>query len=322
MTGILLVAGCVVGQAGQALEFPALELYRHSCRIGTEHDRFSNGSVYYAELGRLTPRKGVNLFLVLRYELEGLPRKAADANSVVRLLFHHPSRAEFFHEYSLLRDHDVFILFDGARIDGSRKRSRYALYADEATRRKGNRMREQLKSNPPAPGLDALAVRIEENRAASDLQSASIETATVDVPIMDFLRFSKARSVECRVGPRVYRLTPEQCAGMRDFAARLAFDDGTVRAKLDALAAQSPADGDLKKRSALTADKAAQPPALGQAETRMRMARQLERLGNTAGAVGFYQQVVDRFPGMPQAADAKERIKALAPKRPTKKPAA
>ncbi len=274
MLHVLLLAGCLAGQADGPLDFPPIQPYRHSCPIATTYDRFTDISVCSVKLGRLVPKDAFGWSLVALNEFRGRDRKAADRSTEITLMFWTlPTPAT---SSSLLVDNDVFLVYQKGRIQGPDHRSKFLAYNGDG----------------PLPG--------------------SYWSVSVSVKMSEFLDLANSDWSECRVGKREYRLTDQQCAGLRDFAARMAFDEATVNAKLGISPTRSakdrPSDAKVKALAAPPSPNDAGP---GQAATKLRMAQEMERRENTAAAIERYKEVAAKYPGTPQAKAAERRLKIL-----------
>jgi hypothetical protein len=278
MTCILFLAISGVGQVGQVLEFPPLQAYRHTCPISTRYDRFTDRSIYPVNLGRLMPRGRPDQYLLARQEFKGPQRRAADESLVISLVFFTPS---FYFSspspLSFLGNQEVFFVFEKGRIERREPQGQLG-----GIRRGGDQS----------------------------------YTASVSLGLREFLDLVNSGWVECRYGEHEYRLSAEQMAGLRDFAARMAFDDATVRAKLQALqvgpdAGRAPNPKNAARRRSVLAA----PDGAHLAETRLRMALELEKHGNESAAIERYREVVEKYPGTPQAKAAQDRLKAIRPEK-------
>jgi len=84
---------------------------------------------------------------------------------------------------------------------------------------------------------------------------------------------------------------------------------GAAKAKADAKSSTAPkaaAEEDAEKSG--TDEKAA---AATRAATQLRLGQSLEKAGRTPGAIQYYNDIVKRYPGTPQAKIANERLEAL-----------
>ncbi len=95
----------------------------------------------------------------------------------------------------------------------------------------------------------------------------------------------------------------------------MAFDEADVRAKLglprDGVGTgRAPMPRNGGRASALATEKPAKKDT-AQAETKLRMAGEMEKRQNAAAAVGYYKEIVTRFPDSPQAKIARGRLKVL-----------
>ncbi|MGP0069149.1 MAG: tetratricopeptide repeat protein [Isosphaeraceae bacterium] len=284
MTCTLLLALSMAGQPGPALEFPPLKPYQHTCPIGTSYDRFTDESVSYVNLGRLAQRDTLGLVLIVKQEFKGKERKAAMPSTMITFFFRASPRREptTLDGRSLLQDWSVFFVFEKGRIERPQAKSSFLSYYD--------------------------------NR----IPLVFSETIAVSVNLQEFLDLVNSDWVDCRVGGREFRLTDQQRAGLRDFAARMAFDDAVVRAKLGLLGDDV---GNGMPPTPKNAARAVAPPAerpetkkdAAQAETKLRMAGEMERRQNVTAAIGYYREILKKFPQSAQAKVARLRLKALDP---------
>ena len=135
----------------------------------------------------------------------------------------------------------------------------------------------------------------------------------VELTIQEFLDVVNSEWIECRVGELEFRLTPEQGTGLKDFAARLAFDEATVKLKLGQLridneAKRSKSNG---RPIALNPKKSDAKKRATHAESLLRIARELEKIDDAPRAIAFYKEIIERFADCLPAKTAKERLKVL-----------
>jgi len=282
MASAVVVFLSLIVQPGPELEFPQLKAYDHSCRIETSYDRFADESIYSIEVGNMNPVNGPSLLMSAKERFRGADRKVATAATKIEVTFTTVSknlgeavRAEILFN----KGYEVFFLFEGGRIKD--------LHAELT-------MTDQI-------GSDYYKIR----------------WITVSLPVREFLKLANSELVECRVGTREFRLTAQQRAGLKAFAARMAFDQSTLKKKL---AEAGIGDGAKrsKEKGASFAKSAQKPDArkrAAQAESRLRIAMELEKIDKATDAITFYNEIVEKYSDCPPAKTAKERLTALqAPK--------
>jgi hypothetical protein len=286
MTYILFFAIGGIGQAAPGLDFPPLGLYKHACPIETKYDRFKDESVYNVNVGTVAAGRGRPAFtLWVQQRFRGSERKPVDAGTRVDIIV---SAA-----WTTVREALAIASTLDIRDD---RGSEFAF------------LFEKGRINPPPSPV------VDEDRVYS---------MTVSIPVQDFLRMASSDWIECRVGRAEYRLSTFQRDGLRDYASRMALDDRTVKAKLDALE-EARKDGEGKPEPPRRGgedqpDARARPgqaarPRPGPAATRLRRAQELE-----AAAITAYKEIVERNPGTPEADTAAERLQVLQPGQPPRR---
>ncbi len=296
---VLLLMSLVV-QPEPELEFPPLKAYGHSCPIKTSYDRFTDESVRTIELGRWVSTQGPSLILSVGEKFLGIDGKAATAKTKVHLIFAiSKGFALPIRELTAEQHPDGIVL----AVD------RFVVHADvpERKRQKVFLLFEKGRiKDPPS--------------AVSSEQAGyyAIYRVTVELTMRQFLDLVNSEWIECRVGELDSRLTREQRAGLKDFAARMAFDEATLKIKL----AQAGIDDAVKRpkqQGAPIAKNAKKPDAMkraAQAESRLRIATELEKIDRAPDAIAFYTEIVEDFSDCPQANRARQRLKVLqAPKK-------
>ncbi len=141
-------------------------------------------------------------------------------------------------------------------------------------------------------------------------QGHEFDRVTCEVAIQDFLILANSDQIDCRFGVFEFRLAPGQVEGLKDFASRLAFDEATLQTKLARTRAEAAANK-RKGNARPDAAKADRKRRASQAESRLRIATEMENIEDIPGAITFYKSVVEMFSDFPQAKITKERLEVL-----------
>jgi len=300
----------LVGQLGPPLEFPPLKPYRHSCPIRTSYDRFADESIYSVELGRLVPKEGPTLIFSAHQHFRGRDRKATTSGTKVYL------KLEYVRRTSREVSYERFVV---ASYEGGH-------WTPDAQKKESGDVCEAFAPesySKPAWKSHAVFFVFEKGRIEDPPSVLSVDhknrtlwlyyQVTVQTTIEEFLNLANSEWIDCRLGVLEFRLTAEQRTALRDFAARMAFDEATLKLNLGQVqidneakrpknngrpVAPNPEKPDAKKRAT-------------EAESLLRVARELENSDNASGAIICYKEIVEKFADSPQARTARERLRVL-----------
>jgi len=301
----------LVGQLGPPLEFPPLKPYQHSCPIKTIYDRFAVESIYSVELGRLVPKKGPTLIFSAHQHFDGRERKATTSGTKVYLTLEWEARnrSEFASGLgSVVADTEGFHWTPVAQKQESGDVCE--AFAPESYSKPAWKSQAVFFAFEKGRIHDPPSILSEYSKGRVRFPTLRV---TVQVAIQEFLNLANSDWIDCRLGVLEFRLTDEQRAGLKDFAARMAFDEATVKMKLG----QAQVDDEAKRpknNGRPVAPNPRKPDAkkrATEADSLLRIARELENIDNASIAMICYKEIVEKFADSPQAKTAKERLKVL-----------
>lgn len=265
MTYALVLLMAVMGQEKQALAYPPLKLYRHNCKIVDTYDEFTDKGFYSVELGRAVTAGRTEYTLQAKHDYFSKRLRPPDLAHVelVLTMLSDKQLSPFVGDSLQGKDRGCQFLFEKGRIQTA-----YPRHSHLTIRKSDYRKRD--------PGLYA-------------------HSYSVKASMREFLDIVNSQRVRGRIHGNEFTLTEEQQEGLRDYAARLAFDADVANAKLEQLrAVEDPARRGRER----------------QAEAKLRRADDLLKAGKKAAANALYKDIIRSVPDSPQANTAADRLRS------------